>query len=175
VPRGADRDQHHRGGTVNPDALKLAEPAAARSTTVVADGSHVDAVNGPSPAARGRATWCSTSVAVAGRRDGRLEHDPGRPGRTFVIGYGGTLTIPTLDIISTERNIIGKHRGYLQRAGRADVCWLRRARLRCTPRHYPLDGRTQTRFADLDAGRSSRPRHSRPLGVIMAKELRLRR
>jgi NAD+-dependent secondary alcohol dehydrogenase Adh1 len=28
-------------------------------------------------------------------------------GSYFVIGYGGTLTIPTLDIISTERNIIG--------------------------------------------------------------------
>ena len=24
-----------------------------------------------------------------------------------MIGYGGTLTIPTLDIISTERNVIG--------------------------------------------------------------------
>ena len=28
-------------------------------------------------------------------------------GSDFVIGYGGTVTIPTLDIISTERNIIG--------------------------------------------------------------------
>ena len=28
-------------------------------------------------------------------------------GSYFVIGYGGTLHIPTLDIISTERNIIG--------------------------------------------------------------------
>ena len=30
-----------------------------------------------------------------------------RAGSYFVIGYGGTVTIPTLDIISTERNIIG--------------------------------------------------------------------
>jgi D-arabinose 1-dehydrogenase-like Zn-dependent alcohol dehydrogenase len=28
-------------------------------------------------------------------------------GSYFVIGYGGTLEVPTLDIISTERNIIG--------------------------------------------------------------------
>ena len=31
-----------------------------------------------------------------------------RPGGSyFVIGYGGTLVVPTLDVISTERNIIG--------------------------------------------------------------------
>ena len=38
-----------------------------------------------------------------------------RAGSYYVIGYGGTLSIPTLDIISTERNIIGNIVGYLQR------------------------------------------------------------
>jgi D-arabinose 1-dehydrogenase-like Zn-dependent alcohol dehydrogenase len=31
----------------------------------------------------------------------------GRAGSYFVIGYGGTLVVPTLDVISTERNIVG--------------------------------------------------------------------
>ena len=31
----------------------------------------------------------------------------GGGGSYFVIGYGGTVQVPTLDIISTERNIIG--------------------------------------------------------------------
>jgi NAD+-dependent secondary alcohol dehydrogenase Adh1 len=30
-----------------------------------------------------------------------------RAGSDFVIGYGGTLDIPTIDVISTERNIVG--------------------------------------------------------------------
>lgn len=30
-----------------------------------------------------------------------------RAGSDFVIGYGGTVDIPTIDVISTERNIVG--------------------------------------------------------------------
>ena len=30
-----------------------------------------------------------------------------RAGSYYVIGYGGTVDIPTIDLISTERNIIG--------------------------------------------------------------------
>ena len=30
-----------------------------------------------------------------------------RAGSDFVIGYGGTIEIPTIDAISTERNVIG--------------------------------------------------------------------
>ena len=30
-----------------------------------------------------------------------------RAGSDFVIGYGGTIEIPAIDVISTERNVIG--------------------------------------------------------------------
>jgi NAD+-dependent secondary alcohol dehydrogenase Adh1 len=30
-----------------------------------------------------------------------------RAGSHFVIGYGGTMEIPAIDVISTERNVIG--------------------------------------------------------------------
>jgi NAD+-dependent secondary alcohol dehydrogenase Adh1 len=42
----------------------------------------------------------------AGRRGRRLADDQGgRP--HYVIGYGGTVEIPTIDLVSTERNVIG--------------------------------------------------------------------
>jgi NAD+-dependent secondary alcohol dehydrogenase Adh1 len=30
-----------------------------------------------------------------------------RAGSDFVIGYGGTISVPAIDVISTERNVIG--------------------------------------------------------------------
>ncbi|MEV0718616.1 zinc-binding dehydrogenase, partial [Asanoa sp. NPDC050611] len=72
-------------------------------------------------------------------------------GSYFVIGYGGTLQIPTLDIISTERNIIGNIVGtyndlaelmVLAQAGRVTLHT-------CT---YPLDAALDA-IQDLDAGR----------------------
>jgi hypothetical protein len=40
-------------------------------------------------------------------------------GSYYVIGYGGTLDIPTLDVISTEPQHHRQHRRHLQRAGRS--------------------------------------------------------
>ena len=68
-----------------------------------------------------------------------------------MIGYGGELRIPTLDIISTERNIIGNIVGtyndlvelmVLAQAGRVTL----------HTRIYPLDAAVEA-IADLDAGR----------------------
>ncbi|MFL6148527.1 MAG: NAD(P)-dependent alcohol dehydrogenase, partial [Pseudonocardiaceae bacterium] len=79
----------------NPDALKLAEQLGAHHT-VVADGGQVDAVKDLT-GGRG-AEVVLDFVAEQG-----AEHDgfqmTGRAGSYFVIGYGGTVTIPTLDII----------------------------------------------------------------------------
>src|SRR5436190_3727713 len=87
----------------NPDALKLAEQLGAQHT-VVADGSQVPAVLDLT-GGRG-ADVVLDFVAEQG-----AEHDgfamTGESGSYFVIGYGGTVNIPTLDIISTERNIVG--------------------------------------------------------------------
>ena len=68
-----------------------------------------------------------------------------------MIGYGGELRIPTLDIISTERNIVGNIVGtyndlvelmVLAQAGRVTL----------HTRIYPLDAAVEA-IADLDAGR----------------------
>ena len=87
----------------NADALKLAAELGA-AQTVVADGKHVDAVKDLTGGAG--ALVVLDFVAEAGAEmDGWHMTRPA--GSYFVIGYGGTVTIPTLDIISTERNIIG--------------------------------------------------------------------
>ena len=86
----------------NPDALALAEQLGADST-VVADGEHVEAVL---DLTSGGADVVLDFVAEQGaENDGFAMTRPA--GSYFVIGYGGTLTVPTLDIISTERNIVG--------------------------------------------------------------------
>jgi NAD+-dependent secondary alcohol dehydrogenase Adh1 len=86
----------------NPDALELAKQLGA-DETVVADGSHVEVV---AELTGGGAHVVLDFVAEQGaENDAFAMTRPG--GSCFVIGYGGTLQIPTLDIISTERNIIG--------------------------------------------------------------------
>ena len=72
-------------------------------------------------------------------------------GSYFVIGYGGTLHIPTLDIISTERNIIGNIVGTYNDL--AELMELAQAgKVTLHTKTYPLDAATEA-LADLDAGR----------------------
>ena len=86
----------------NPDALKLAEQLGAHHT-VVADGGQVDAVK---ELTGGGAEVVLDFVAEQGaEQDGFAM--TARAGSYYVIGYGGAVNIPTLDIISTERNVVG--------------------------------------------------------------------
>src|SRR5437588_840418 len=87
----------------NPDALKLASELGA-AHTVVADGSHVDAVKDLT-GGQGAHVVLDFVAEQGAEMDGW--NMTRRAGSYYVIGYGGTLTIPTLDVISTERNIIG--------------------------------------------------------------------
>src|ERR1700727_578917 len=87
----------------NPDALKLAEQLGA-AHTVVADGKHVDAVKDLT-GGKGAQVVLDFVAEQGAEMDSWNMTAPA--GSYFVIGYGGTLHIPTLDIISTERNIIG--------------------------------------------------------------------
>ena len=67
-----------------------------------------------------------------------------------VIGYGGTLTIPTLDIISTERNIIGNIVGTYNDL--VELMALAQAgKVTLHTKAYALDDAQQA-LADLDAG-----------------------
>jgi NAD+-dependent secondary alcohol dehydrogenase Adh1 len=75
----------------------------------------------------------------------------GRGGSYFVIGYGGELRIPTLDIISTERNIIGNIVGTYNDL--AELMVLAQAgKVTLHTRVYPLAAAADA-LADLDAGR----------------------
>ena len=131
----------------NPDALKLAEQLGAHHT-VLADGGQVDAVK--ELTGGGGANVVLDFVAERGAENDGWDMT-GETGSYFVIGYGGELHIPTLDIISTERNVVGNIVGtypdlvelmVLAEAGRVTL----------HTRQYPLD-RAVDALHDLDAGR----------------------
>ena len=74
-----------------------------------------------------------------------------RNGSHFVIGYGGNLDIPTIDLISTERNVVGNLVGTYNDL--AELMVLAQAgKVTLHTRKYPLDAAPDA-LADLDAGR----------------------
>jgi NAD+-dependent secondary alcohol dehydrogenase Adh1 len=126
-------------------ALELASSAA---HTVVADGTHVDAVLDLTGGEGAHIVF-----DFVGEKGTEAEGVSmlRRAGSYFVIGYGGTLTIPTLDIISTERNIIGNIVGTYNDL--AELMVLAQAgKVTLHTRTYPLDAAPDA-LADLDAGR----------------------
>jgi NAD+-dependent secondary alcohol dehydrogenase Adh1 len=130
----------------NPDALKLAEQLGAHQT-VVADGRHVDAVKDLTDGA-GAEVVLDFVAEQGAENDGFAMTRPA--GSYFVIGYGGTLTIPTLDVISTERNIIGNIVGTYNEL--AELMVLAQAgKVTLHTKTYPLDA-AQEALHDLDAG-----------------------
>jgi NAD+-dependent secondary alcohol dehydrogenase Adh1 len=131
----------------NPEALKLAEQLGA-DHTVVADGNQVRAVQDLTGGAG--ANVVLDFVAEQGaEQDGFAMTAPA--GSYFVIGYGGEIRIPTLAIISTERNIIGNLVGTYNEL--AELMALAQAgKVTLHTRTYPLDNALEA-IADLDAGR----------------------
>ena len=131
----------------NPDALKLAEQLGAQHT-VVGDGGQVDAVKDLT-SGNGAEVVLDFVAEQGAEMDGWNMTAPG--GSYFVIGYGGTLEIPTLDIISTERNIIGNIVGTYNEL--AELMALAQAgKVTLHTRTYPLDAAVEA-LSDLDAGR----------------------
>jgi NAD+-dependent secondary alcohol dehydrogenase Adh1 len=143
----------------NPDALKLAGQLGA-DATVVADGrsdgagrsgkhsNHVGAVRDMTDG-RGAEVVLDFVAEQGAEADGWNMTAPA--GSYFVIGYGGTVHIPTLDIISTERNIIGNIVGTYNEL--AELMALAQAgKVTLHTKTYPL-GAAPDALADLDAGR----------------------
>ncbi len=130
----------------NPAALELAGKLGA-AHTVVADGNQVEAV---AELTGGGAEVVLDFVAEEGaEQDGFAMTRPA--GSYFVIGYGGTVHIPTLDIISTERNIIGNIVGtYNELAELMELAQSGRVTLHT--KTYPLADALGA-IADLDAGK----------------------
>jgi NAD+-dependent secondary alcohol dehydrogenase Adh1 len=131
----------------SPDALKLAEQLGAQHT-VVADGGQRDAV---AELTGGRGANVVLDFVAEQGAEADAWAMTGEAGSYFVIGYGGTVHIPTLDIISTERNIIGNIVGTYNDL--AELMALAQAgKVTLHTRVYPL-GAAVDAIADLDAGR----------------------
>jgi NAD+-dependent secondary alcohol dehydrogenase Adh1 len=131
----------------NPDALKLASELGAQHT-VVADGGQRAAVT-ELTGGKGANVVLDFVAEQGAEADGWAM--TGRAGSYFVIGYGGTLQIPTLDIISTERNIIGNIVGTYNDL--VELMALAQAgKVTLHTRVYPLAAAADA-IADLDAGR----------------------
>ena len=130
----------------NPDALKLAEQLGAQHT-VVADGNQVAAVQ---ELTKGGANVVFDFVAEQGAENEGWAMTR-RAGSYYVIGYGGELHIPTLDVIGTERNVIGNIVGTYNDL--AELMVLAQAgKVTLHTRTYPL-AQAPEALADLDAGR----------------------
>ena len=131
----------------NPEALKLAADLGA-TDTVVADGNHVAGVQDLTNGAGADVVF--DFVAEQGAENEGFAMTA-RAGSYYVIGYGGQVEIPTLDIISTERNIVGNIVGtYNELAELMDLAQAGKVTLHT--KTYPLDAATDA-VAALDAGR----------------------
>jgi NAD+-dependent secondary alcohol dehydrogenase Adh1 len=143
----------------NPDALKLAEQLGA-DVTVVADGAasgsgvsgkqggHVDAVKDLTNG-QGADVVLDFVAEQGAEMDGWNMTRPA--GSYFVIGYGGTVHLPTLDIISTERNVIGNIVGTYNDLSEL-MALAQAGKVTLHTRAYPLDAAVDA-LNDLDAGR----------------------
>jgi NAD+-dependent secondary alcohol dehydrogenase Adh1 len=131
----------------NPDALKLASQIGAHHT-VVADGGQTGAVQ-ELTGGRGADVVLDFVAEQGAEADGWAMTGGG--GSYFVIGYGGTVQVPTLDIISTERNIIGNIVGTYNDLAEL-MALAEGGRVTLHTRTYPMDAAADA-FADLDAGR----------------------
>jgi NAD+-dependent secondary alcohol dehydrogenase Adh1 len=131
----------------NPDALKLAAQIGAHHT-VVADGTQVEAVR---ELTGGRGADVVLDFVAEQGAEADAWAMTARAGSYFVIGYGGTVQVPTLDIISTERNIIGNIVGTYNDLAEL-MALAEGGRVTLHTRTYPLDAAADA-FADLDAGR----------------------
>jgi len=131
----------------SPEALKLAESLGA-DHTVVADGSETDAVK---DLTGGLGAEVILDFVGEG---GAIESGIAmlrRAGSYFVIGYGGTLNVPAIDIISTEINFIGNLVGTYNDLVELMVL-AARGQVNLHTATYPLDAFGDA-LADLDGGR----------------------
>ena len=131
----------------NAEALELASKLGA-DHTVLADGKQVDAVldltggNGAEVVLDFVAEQGAQQDAFAMTRRG---------GSHFVIGYGSDIDIPTIDIISTERNVVGNLVGTYNDLAELMVL-AQSGKVTLHTKKYPLDAALDA-LADLDAGR----------------------
>ncbi|HEY0773855.1 MAG TPA: NAD(P)-dependent alcohol dehydrogenase [Nocardioidaceae bacterium] len=131
----------------NEDALGLTRDWGADETVLV-DGSHVDRVL---ELTGGRGAEVVLDFVAEGGAEREAWAMTGRAGSDFVIGYGGTVQMPAIDVISTERNVVGNLVGSYNDL--AELMALAAAgRVEMLTRTYPLDA-VNDAMDDLEAGR----------------------
>jgi NAD+-dependent secondary alcohol dehydrogenase Adh1 len=131
----------------NPAALQLATDWGA-DEAILADGHHVQRVLDLTDGFGAEVVLDFVAENGAERDSWQLTR---RAGSHFIIGYGGTLHVSTIDVISTERNIVGNLVGsYNDLAELMVLAETERVALRT--RTYPLDA-VNDAMDDLEAGR----------------------
>lgn len=131
----------------NEDALELTRDWGADEAVLV-DGSHVDRVL---ELTGGRGAEVVLDFVAEGGAEQEAWAMTGRAGSDFVIGYGGTVQMPAIDVISTERNVVGNLVGSYNDL--AELMALAAAgRVEMLTRTYPLDA-VNDAMDDLEAGR----------------------
>ncbi|MBQ6642720.1 MAG: NAD(P)-dependent alcohol dehydrogenase [Saccharopolyspora sp.] len=129
------------------EALQLATELGAHHT-VNADGKHVDTVRDITGGKGAHVVLDfvgengTEAEGVAMTRDA---------GSYFVIGYGGRVDVPTIDVISREINVIGNLVGSYNDLDEL-MTLTAQGKVSLRTRTYPLDGALDA-LADLDAGR----------------------
>ena len=131
----------------NPAALDLAGEIGAHHT-VLADGKHVEAVLDLT--AGNGAEVVLDFVAEQGAQQDAFAMTR-RNGSQFIIGYGSNIDVPTIDIISTERNIVGNLVGTYNDLAELMVL-AQSGQVTLHTKKYPLDAALDA-LADLDAGK----------------------
>ncbi|OLZ61696.1 NAD(P)-dependent alcohol dehydrogenase [Amycolatopsis keratiniphila] len=131
----------------NPDAVDLAVTIGA-DHGVIADGTQIDQVLDRTDG-EGAETVIDFVGEGGATKDGLAMLR--RAGDYHVVGYGENIDVPTIDVISTEINLIGNLVGSY-----TDLCELMvlaaQGRVKLHTARYPLE-EFQTALDDLDAGR----------------------
>jgi NAD+-dependent secondary alcohol dehydrogenase Adh1 len=130
----------------NPDALALAEELGA-DETVVADGGQLEGILDLTGG-----LGAEVVIDFVGEQGAELDGPRmlRRAGSYFVIGYGGTVSIPTIDIISTEINVVGNLVGTYSDLVQLMVL-AETGKVTLHTKTYPLASALDA-FRDLDAG-----------------------
>jgi NAD+-dependent secondary alcohol dehydrogenase Adh1 len=131
----------------NQAALDLARSLGAHHT-VLADGSQVDTVL-ELTGGKGAQVLLDFVGEQGSEREGLSLTR--RAGSYYVIGYGGRVDVPTLDLISTERNIVGNLVGSYNDLDELMVL-AAQGKVVLHTRQYPLEA-VNDAMDDLDAGR----------------------
>lgn len=131
----------------NEAALALARGWGA-DETVLADGSHVASVLEMTDGQGAEVVLDFVGERGAERDAWQMTR---RAGSHFVIGYGGTIAVEAIDVISTERNVVGNLVGTYNELAELMVL-AERGQVALHTRSYPLDA-VNDAMDDLDAGR----------------------